>query len=192
MGRWLAAVVLVMLGAAEARAQVDTSDEIYIPELRSGGRKLVGFGFGIGMFRGGCGQCLTKGGFAVELYGGYQITERVAVIGHFWSTMHVLPFDTNPGLAGYVSTTAAAQVWITPTLYLRGGLGGAAFAVLSDLGSGFDAGPGLMLTVGGELGHRPGSGVDLGLATAGSAIQSSDLGDFTFLSAAALVSYHRN
>lgn len=187
-------LALAAVGAdvTAASAQQAEEEEIYIPELRSGGRKLIGGGFGIGMFSGDCADCLTKGGVAVELYGGYQLSERVAVIGHYWSTIHVLPFDTNPGVAGYFSTTASAQVWITPTLYLRGGLGVASFAVLSDQASGFDLGPGLVLSVGGELGHRPSSGIDLSLAGAGSAVQSSALGDFLFLSAAALVSYHRN
>lgn len=185
------ALAIAAAGSTEAVAQ-DSGDEVYIPELRSGGRKLVGAGFGIGMFSGNCDECLTKGGLAIEIYGGYQLTERFAVIGHWWSTIHLLPVDTNPGAAGYVSTTASAQVWITPTVYLRGGLGVASFAVLSRAGNGLDLGPGLILSVGGELGHRPRSGIDLGLTGAGSAVQSSELGDFYFLSAAALVSYHRN
>jgi hypothetical protein len=187
-----AVVVVVLAGAGPAEVIAEDDDEIYVPELRSGGRKIVGAGFGIGMFSGDCQECLTKGGVAVEIYGGYQLTERLALLGYLWSTIHVLPVDTNPGAAGYVSTTAAAQVWITPTLYLRGGLGVASFAVASRLGNGLDLGPGLILSVGGELGHRPGSGIDLSLTGAGSAVQSSELGDFFFLSAAALVSYHRN
>jgi hypothetical protein len=187
----LALALAAVAGADVAHAQ-HASDEIYIPELRPGGRKILGAGGGIGMFSGRCGQCQTKAGLALELYGGYQITDRVAIIGHFWSTIHLLPFDTNPGIAGYFTTTAAVQVWITPMVYLRGGLGLASFAVASDLGSGFDLGPGMLLSVGGELGHRPDSGVDLALTGAGSAILSDELGDFAFLSAAALVSYHRN
>jgi hypothetical protein len=196
MKPWLAGLLAAAALAVEpgpTAAQPIDEDELYIPEFRSAGRKLVGAGFGIGMFDGRCAECPAKGGLAIELYGGWQLHPRLAVLADVGWTVHPLPADgDNPGLAGYLSATAAAQVWIVPQLYIRLGLGAGAVAIVASGGSSFDPGPGLILSVGGELGHRPDSGIDLSLRGAGSQVNPDAAGEFLFFSAGALVGYHRN
>lgn len=191
----LGVATLACVGSRVAQAQetVPEEEELYIPELRSPGRPIIGAGFGIGTFDALCNNCASKNGFAIEAYGGWQFHRRVAVLADATWTIDLLPVDgDNRGIVGDLALSVAAQVWITPQLYLRGGVGAGGLAAIAEVGSGIALGPGVILGVGGELGHRPDHGIDLSLRGAGSSIGTSDRGDFLLVSAAALVSYHHN
>lgn len=191
----LGVAALAWLAPRSAVAQETGSEEeeLYIPELRSAGRPIIGAGFGIGMFDASCDNCASKTGLAVEAYGGWQFHRRVAVLADASWTIHLLPVDgDNRGVAGGLSLSAAAQVWINPQLYIRAGIGAGGLAAIAESDSGLDLGPGVILGVGGELGHRPDHGIDLSVRGAGSSISDADLGDFLVFSAAAMVSYHHN
>ena len=187
-----AVLTIVDPGTALAQSSVD-DDEIYVPELRTSGRTLIGAGAGIGFFDGVCGGCRGRGGLALELYGGWQFHPRVALILDVWSTVHFLPADgNNPGITGYTAVTASVQTWITPIVFTRLGAGGGAAYLVSKRDDVFDPGPSLSLTVGGELGHRKRTGVDLSIRIAGGPINRREIIDSVFYSLAAMISYHRN
>jgi len=96
------------------------------------------------------------------------------------------------GVAGYTAVTVAAQTWITPIVFTRVGLGLGAASIVSKVANTFEPGPAVSVTVGGELGHRKRSGIDLSIRLSGGPVDSSQIGESIFYSLAAMISYHRN
>ena len=181
------------IGATAVAQTADTDGEIHIPELRSPPRLLVGAGGGLGFLNGTCDDCRSLGGIALEFYVGYKFHRRVALLFDTWTTAHFLPADSdNPGVTGYVVGTAAVQAWITPIVFVRAGVGLGALAVSSRRSDVFDHGPGMSLVVGGEIGHRKNSGIDLSARFSGGPSQYSDFSAPLFYTIGFVITYHRN
>ena len=163
------ALALVAGGVGSARAEDNVvygeePPEVYVPELRSAPRKLIGFDFGIGVYDAFCGGCNLTGGLSAGFSAGLQVTTRLAAVGDIWSLLHLLPVDdpAERGFTAHTLATAAARVWVQPTVWVQAGAGA---GFLSILGANDDLiyGPAGTIAVGGELKHRPGSGIDVSL-----------------------------
>jgi hypothetical protein len=83
---------------------------------------LLGFGLGGGSISAeACAVC--GGGFSGEFHIGGMVNPRLALMGDFWGVFHAW------NLAGYSGTTAhsissfALQYWVTPIVWLKGGMG---------------------------------------------------------------------
>jgi len=112
----------LLAGASSAQAQYG-----YPPPpppqgfYRSG--LVLGFGVGGGSISAdNCGD-VCGGGFSGEFHIGGMINPRLALMGDFWGVFH--PWD----FGGYSATTAhsissfALQYWVTPIVWLKGGMG---------------------------------------------------------------------
>lgn len=197
-------VAAVAGGGGSARAEDNVvyekePEEAYVPELRNAPRKLIGFDFGIGIYDAFCGGCNLTGGLSVGFSAGLQVTSRLAAVGDLWSLLHLLPVDdpAERGFTAHSLATASARVWVLPTLWVQAG-GGAGF--LSILGARDDliVGPAGTVAVGGELKHRPGSGIDVSLRIGTSWFpadeddMSAGLVDELVYNVAGAVGYHWN
>jgi hypothetical protein len=202
--RWPALAVLTTLAApAAARAEDNVvygeePPEIYVPQLRSAPRKLIGFDFGLGMYDAFCDGCGMTGGLSAGFSAGVQLTRRLAVLGDIWSLLHLLPADApeERGVAAHSLTTAAARIWLRPTLWLQGGAG-AGWLTVAGARDDFLVGVGGSLAIGGELKHRPGSGIDLALRLGSSWFPSNDgeiggLREEVVYNVAGAIGYHWN
>jgi hypothetical protein len=183
-----------MAGPAQSLAQDEVEDEpppVYVAELRTAGRLVIGFDFGIGLIDATCDGCYSVGGLSMDGFAGLQLTPRLALVADAWSMLHLLATDTeDSGIASHGLGTAGARVWLAPKLWIQGGLGGGLFSA-GPRGSGALLGPGAMLAVGGEPGHRRCSGIDLSARLGGTLL--SDEGERLLLySIAAVVGYHWN
>ena len=194
-----AALVLVLAGAfgvAGARVQAqpvvdeDEPPPAYVAELRPGGRPILGLSAGVGVFDATCGGCYSQTGLSVGLYGGWQLTPRVALLADGWAVVHLLPLDADQrGVITHVLAVLAARVWLAPRLWIEAGPGG---GVLAATGQGHDLGPGAVLAIGAEPGHAPCHGIDVSARIGGSR-QSLGGGDHTLVySIAGSVAFHWN
>ena len=148
---------------------------VHIPEFREPGRFVIGFNVGIVVIDAVCEGCAAIGGLSTDIYSGVHVTPRLSLVGDLWAANHLLPTDgENKGLASHVLGTAAAQFWITPELFVRAGIGAAGFVVLAEQGDSVDFGPGAALTLGGEPGHKPRSGIDVAMRLGASWLRISD------------------
>ncbi len=147
--------------------EIEWEDEepppLYIAELRKPGRLVLGFGIGVGAFDALCDGCRVVGGLSIDVFGGWQLTSRIAVGAEVFSLLHVLATDGNrSGFASHTSMTASARVWLVPKLWISVGVGAGMFAVVTSDDSDTAAfGPGAQIGFGGETDHGPTRGIDL-------------------------------
>ena len=173
----------------------------YVARLRPPGRAAFGLDFGIGMLDAVCSGCYAEGGISLDGFAGAQLARRVALLADAWSVFHLLASDVGGGgVAAHAIATAAARVWIVPRLWLQAGAGGG-WLLVAGGGSddGVDFGPAAMFAVGGELGHKPTSGIDLSVRIGGSRMRAgrrengATSGESVLLySVAAVVGFHWN
>jgi hypothetical protein len=174
----------------------------YVARLRPPGRAVIGLDFGLGMLDAVCGGCYAEGGISLDGFAGAQVSRRVALLADAWSLAHLIAADDGGGgVAAHAIATAAARVWIVPRLWVQAGLGGGWLLVAGggDDG-GAEFGPAAMFAVGGELGHRRWSGIDLSVRMGGSKVRvsrgeggASDSDESVLLySLAAVVGFHWN
>jgi len=196
-------VLLALLGAAapaDAQELVHEPEPppVYVAELRAPARAVLGLDFGIGMLDALCDGCYAEGGLSLDLFGGVQVARRVALLADAWGLLHLVATDDDQsGIAALALATAGARVWIIPRLWLQAGVGAGALLIAgSGADDGADFGPGLLLAVGGEPGHKRWSGIDLSLRigatwlTDASASEGDDR--VLFYGVAAVVGYHWN
>jgi hypothetical protein len=166
--------------------------ELYVAELRPGGRLFGGFEFGLGRYDPVCTDCSSEGGLALGLELGVQLGPRLGLSLDAWSVLHLRPVDDEDGvqLLGHSQATVAAKVWLTPSHWVRAGAGVGGFHVHG--GDGFRAlGPALAVAFGHELLHRPWRGVDLVVRAGGSWVD--DAGERVLIySLGGLVGFHWN
>lgn len=195
-------------GAALAQGEAEDADEIaalepiYVAELRTPGRLVIGFDFGIGFIDATCGGCAPVGGLSLDGFAGVQVARRVALLAEVWTINHLLPTEDDgdrQGIAIHALNTAAARVWLIPRLWLQAGAGLGWFNITADR-DGFLFGPTAMIAVGGEPGHKRCSGIDLSLRIGGTRVRddsgddadSGAAGHMLLYSAVAVVGYHWN
>jgi hypothetical protein len=206
----LVAVVAVPRASAQERQPAGDEDEIvnepqppplYVAALRQPGRPVIGLDFGIGTLDAVCSGCYAEGGVSLDVFGGAQLTRRVALLADAWALMHLIAEDMNEsGVAAHAMATAGARVWIIPRLWVQAGVGAGCLAVIgTGADNGVDGGPAGMLAVGGELGHERTSGIDLSvrigatrLAGDAASTDPDDGGAVLLYSIAAVVGFHWN
>jgi len=209
--------VAVALAAAAPRAGAqdshDPGDEdvvhepppppVYVARLRAPGRAVVGLDFGIGLLDAVCSGCFAEGGISLDVYAGAQLAPRVALVVDAWSLFHLIAAGNTggPGVAAHAIATAGARVWLVPRLWVQAGVGGGGLLVAGGPGDGgTDYGPAAMFAVGGELGHKRFSGIDLSIRIGGSRVRAgsddTDAGGsgerVLVYSVAAVAGYHWN
>ncbi|HKE16177.1 MAG TPA: hypothetical protein VKB80_14975 [Kofleriaceae bacterium] len=202
---------------AGAQAPHDPGDEdvvhepppppVYVARLRAPGRAVIGLDFGIGLLDAVCGGCYAEGGISLDGFAGAQLAPRVALVVDAWSLFHLIATGNTggPGLAAHAIATAGARVWLVPRLWLQAGLGGGGLLFSGGGGrdSGAELGPAAMFAVGGELGHKRFSGIDLSIRMGSSRVRAGSggsddadagrSGDRVFVySVAAVAGYHWN
>jgi hypothetical protein len=217
LARFGAAALLVAVlappAAAQERRPADPDDEavrepppppLYVAALREPGRAVIGLDFGLGMFDAVCSGCYAEGGISLSGFGGAQLTRRVALLADVWALMHLIAQDMNEtGAAAHAMATAGARVWIIPRLWVQAGIGAGCLAVTgTGPDDGVDGGPSALLAIGGELGHKRTSGIDLSVRIGATRLAGDrgstdaddpDDGDAVLLySIAAVVGYHWN
>lgn len=189
----------MLAGAVRAAAAQDYVDEeepapVYVAELRTPGRAVLGLDFGIGVLDAVCSGCYAEGGVSLDFFAGVQVARRAALVADGWALTHLIATDSDQsGIATLAIATAGPRVWLAPRFWIQGGVGGG-WLLVSGAGSGDGAefGPGAMLAAGGEPGHKRCSGIDLSLRMGGIR-GSDDAGDPLLLySIAAVVGYHWN
>ena len=175
----------------------------YVARLRAPGRAVVGLDFGIGLLDAVCGGCFAEGGISLDVYAGAQLAPRVALVVDAWSLFHLIAAENTggPGVAAHAIATAGARVWLVPRLWVQAGLGGGGLLIAGGPGDGgADFGPAAMFAVGGELGHKQFSGIDLSIRIGGSRVRvgsdptdAGGSGDRVLVySVAAVAGYHWN
>ena len=125
----------LLAGASSAHAQYG-----YPPPPPRGfyrGGLLLGFGLGGGSISAdACGD-VCGGGFSGEFHIGGMVNPRLALMGDFWGVFH--PWDLG---GGYSATTAhsissfALQYWVTPIVWLKGGIGIGRMQLIDESGGG--------------------------------------------------------
>lgn len=191
-GALLAGVLLTAGARADAEPVVDEDEPppAYVPELRPAGRPVIGFSAGVGLFDATCSGCTSQTGLSVGLFGGWQLSPRVALLADGWAVVHILPLDDpQRGVITHILTVLAARVWLAPQLWIEAGPGG---GWLARTGQGHDLGPGLMLAVGAEPGHKPCHGIDVSARFGGSRQLDGDGGHTLVYSIAGSVAFHWN
>lgn len=180
---------------AEPEQEPDELPEIYVAELRPGGRGLAGVDFGIGIMDPVCGGCSSLGGVGLNLFGGYQLVRRVAILAELAGLFHLLPTDgerSSGGLLTHGSATAAARVWLLPRLWLQAGGGVAVLTNFGDNSADKAWSPAIRMAVGGEPGHKPHGGIDISLHLTGAVFRLDEPGRVPLYDAVIMVGYHWN
>jgi len=123
----------------------------------------------------GSGPCdgVTEAG-SIDGHVGIMLSPRLAIMGDVWAMGH----SENDLTMSQTITTAAAQLWLTPRLWIKGGLGFAHARFSYDTGfveleSESDTVPAGIVGIGYELIHRPNFALDLALK-AGTGIYRDD------------------
>jgi hypothetical protein len=176
----VALLAVVGLGGATAGAQPsgtyvsDPLEEAQRPPPPEAGFRtppgfVIGFDVGIGVLGGFCDECRsTLGGASLDLFSGALIGRRIAVLADLWSLMHLLPADSDErGVVAHTMATVGAQVWLTPALWVRGGIGAGLFSVMARGDDEHSMGPAAAVAVGNELQHLSGSSIDVSIRLGG-------------------------
>lgn len=202
MTRALAAAAVAACAVWPAAAAAEPGDTVvvdeeepkpvYFPELRPGIRKIIGFDFGIGLFDGFCAECRIQGGISADFFAGVQVARRVGIVVDLWSLMHLLPSDSaeDRGFTAHSQATAAARVWVVPAFWIQTGVGPGFLSVVGPQEQ-IDVGPGAVIAAGGELKHRPNSGIDLSLRLGATRFRIDGTKQYIY-NASAVVGYHWN
>ena len=176
-------------------SEVPHEPEPYLAELRLPWRPVIGFDFGIGVMDLVCSGCSSRGSLHVDLFGGVQVSPRVALLAEVWSMLHLLASDENDdsGLTAHTITHAGARVWLAPRLWVQGGAGMGLFT--ADQGDDHVRvrGPAAAIAIGSEPGHRPCSGIDISLRVGGTRVDlGGEVGHTLLYSVGAAVGFHWN
>lgn len=134
---------------------------------------LIGFSLGAGTLT--CDDCDGLNGVAVDLHLGGMLTPNVALMFDGMGVGH--SFDGGGSLI-HVVDTVAAQVWVTPKLWLKGGLGIGRLSVNDEDGdeiAASETGTAAMVGIGYELTHGEHFALDLQLRGAIAHYDEADL-----------------
>lgn len=117
----LAVVTTLAAAAGTARAQPAGEPPVARPERKG---LLLGFGVNAGNLScesegDECNGVTEAGG--IDLHIGTMLRPRLAVVGEVWPMAHT---EDNVTIT-HVITTIGLQYWLTPGLWIRGGVGGA-------------------------------------------------------------------
>lgn len=164
-----AALGLVLIPTAIAEAQPAPPSAYQPRPARQG--LMIGFGLGGGelscedVSTSGSGPCdgVTEAG-SIDAHLGIMLSPRLAIMGDIWAMGHTEDQLT----VSQTITTAAAQLWLTPRLWIKGGIGVAHArfnydGVIVEVESSSETVPAGMLAVGYELMHRPRFALDVQL-----------------------------
>lgn len=147
----VAATALTSAGVASAQPQRPAR---HLPER---GGLLFGFGLGGGQMSCQSDQseicnATIDGAGSLDAHIGGMISPRLALMGDAWVMYHT---ENNVTIT-HTITTLAAQFWVAPRLWIKGGVGGAVArahyrGILGSVGTRTDSVPGVMIGVGYEL-----------------------------------------
>lgn len=133
------------------------------PKVRDG--LTFGIGLSVGSLVADCAECNDAFEAAgVNAHIGLMLTPRLAVMGEIWAMAHHEAFLTvYQNLA-----TVAARAWVTPQLWVQGGLGAATAGyrwngIFVDREDRTESSPGMMAAIGYELTIKPNVVLDLQL-----------------------------
>jgi hypothetical protein len=144
----------------------------------------IGFGFGIGGMDAdsgdlrcdGCNGTPIAGG--LEFHIGAMINPRLAILFELSGTAQQLDADGVETLT-QIMLMGAVQYWLTPMLWIKGGLGSSHLSLSYDDGyssdsSELDSGLGVMGAIGYEVLHSPRFAIDLSLRLAAGTYEGLD------------------
>ncbi len=145
----------------------------YVPPRMINPRRrgfTIGFGFGLGamdsandLFRcAGCGKGDGIAAGSVDFHIGGMLTPRLALLLEVWGTGGVLD-NAGDVLLSQMMAMGAAQYWVSPKLWIKGGIGAAELRIDRDASTyseDLDNGLGIMAAVGYELLARRGFVMD--------------------------------
>lgn len=164
----LALIGLVSSSSSALAQGAGTSPGVAAPQVRHG--MLIGFGVGGGNISAECDQnahdicdeVLESGSFSGHI--GSMVAPRLGVMLDVWPMIYHEDFLT----ITHVITTAAAQYWITPALWVKGGIGVARAefnydGIFVDEEVQTDTVAGVMAGVGYEIYRKPDFAIDLQL-----------------------------
>jgi hypothetical protein len=111
---------------------------------------MIGFSLGAGTVAPtDCQRCDIPRGMAVDAWVGWFLRPRLALL---YDVFVVLIADAEEGYsAGNVVASLGAQYWVTPTIWVKGGVGMAELVVATYVGEGKTRGPGVTAGAGLEL-----------------------------------------
>ena len=142
---------------------------------------IIGFSLGGGAFSlADCGDCDTLSGLGLDIHLGGMLTPRLALMFDGSGVAHAIE---GGGTIVHVIDTAAAQYWITPRVWIKGGLGIGQLSVNDDEGNrvaASETGAGVLLAGGVELVQTRGFALDLQLRA--SAVNYDDADTITMSS----------
>lgn len=125
---------------------------------------LIGFSLGGGSFAlQDCDECETLSGLGLDIHLGGMITPRLALMFDGSGVAHSLE---DGGSVVHVIDTIAAQYWVTPRVWVKGGVGVGQLSVNDDTGARVaesETGTGVLLAGGVELLQTESFALDLQL-----------------------------
>ncbi len=125
---------------------------------------MFGFGLGPGSLSVDCDDCDAVRAGGVSGHIGYMLTPNLAILADFWVMVHNEDF-----LTVYQNiNTLAARYWVTPALWVQGGLGNANVGykwdgIFVNIEDETKSAPGVMFGVGYEFYVKPKFAIDVSL-----------------------------
>tara|TARA_R110002096_G_scaffold433887_2_gene653771 strand:- start:79345 stop:79959 length:615 start_codon:yes stop_codon:yes gene_type:complete len=135
---------------------------------------VIGFSVGGGVLTNDqCDSCDSLEGGAFELHLGFMVTPQLALLVEGFGVSHTEQDITLSQSMGLL----AAQYWVTPKLWIKGGLGSGRISVSNDAGEQLgvsEQGAGAMIAAGYEVYQGRAFAVDLSLRSAAVSYDESD------------------
>lgn len=135
---------------------------------------VIGFSLGAGVLTNdNCVDCDSLEGVAGEFHVGWMLTPQLALLLEGYGVSHTDEFNTLSQTMGAI----AAQYWLTPKFWLKGGLGSGHMSLTNNRGveiATSEEGAGIMLAAGYEVFQTHSLAVDLSLRTAAVSYEESD------------------
>jgi hypothetical protein len=170
------ALIIGALLAATATAAAEPAPAPAPPARAPDPLLLVGVSVGAGVMNPtGCGGCEPAGGLALDAAIGVFLTRRLALVGD------VFAVASDQGGIRFASGVAvlAAQYWVMPALWLRGGAGMARLQVSE--GPGADSALGVSAAIGHELLREGGFRLDVRARAAHGSYEIGGVSSFALL-----------
>ena len=135
---------------------------------------VIGFSIGGGLLTNdSCDTCDSLEGPGAELHLGFMLTPQLALLVEGYAVSHT---ESNITLTQTMGVLAA-QFWVAPNMWLKGGLGSGHLALSNDVGEEFavsEDGAGLMIAAGFEVYQGQAFAVDLSLRAAAVSYEDAD------------------
>jgi hypothetical protein len=135
---------------------------------------VIGFSLGAGVLTNDqCDSCESLEGGALELHLGFMVTPQLALLVEGFGVSHTEQNLTLSQTMGVV----AAQYWLTPKLWIKGGLGSGHLSLSNDQGQELatsEEGAGAMIAAGYEVYQGRSFAVDVSLRSAAVSYEDAD------------------